>query len=377
MTARIRLEAGGHPRQGTPLALDLEPGRMPDGPCVLEPGGIPAQVSNGRLMTVLPGAETGSSVTYDIVPGGGGGMTAVEKPGALEFRESGKLVTGYLYKPECGYQYVSKPYFYPLNLDGISLSRPVSRSGEPDPENLDHPHHRSLWVAFGDVNGAEIWNEPEGHGFQKHIKFEGIFQGPAAAGFQALLEWTSADGRRLATEKRSFTAWRAAGAGRLLDLTVRFEASAGPVRLGDTKEGGFCSVRLQEELQGDRTGVITNSNGGHAEKECWGHRAAWVDYSGTLAGKKVGIAILDHPDSFRYPTHWHVRDYGLFAANPFGLSHYGTGWLKDGSYTIPAGDSLVFRYRVYLHEGDSYSSRVADRWMDFAYPPFAEAVTGK
>jgi hypothetical protein len=252
----------------------------------------------------------------------------------------------------------------------------VPRTGEPDPQDLDHPHHRSLWVAFGDVNGAEIWNEPEGHGYQKHIKFDGIFQGPAAAGFTAGLEWTDSKGKRLATETRKFTVWRSVGGGRLMDLTVKFTASAGPVRLGDTKEGGFCAVRLQEELRADRTGTITNSNGGHAEKECWGHRASWVDYSGTLTGKKVGIAIMDHPESFRFPTHWHVRDYGLFAANPFGLSHYGTGWLKDGSYTIPAGDSLTFKYRVYLHEGNCAEARVGERWIDFAYPPFLEK-TGK
>jgi len=377
MAVKLVLETGGHLRRGTPITIGLEPGTMPDGPCVLEPGDIPAQVSGNRLMAVIPAADAGVSLAYDIVPGGGGGMTVIEKPGMLEFRESGKLVTGYMYRPDCGYQFVSKPYFYPLNLNGDSLSRPVPRAGEPDPEDLDHPHHRSLWVAFGDVNGAEIWNEPEGHGYQKHIKFERIFHGPAAAGFKALLEWTSAGGKRLATETRSFTAWRSTAGGRLFDLTVKFEASAGAVRLGDTKEGGFCAVRLQEEMRADRTGVITNSNGGHGEKECWGHRASWVDYSGTLAGKKLGLAILDHPESFRFPTHWHVRDYGLFAANPFGLSHYGTGWLKDGSYTIPAGESLVFKYRVFLHEGDCNTANVADRWIDFAYPPFVEPAAAK
>jgi len=376
MPIKIRIDAGGHNRRGTPISMELGPGLVPDGPGLLAPGDIPAQVSASRLLAVIPGLESGASATYEFIPGGGGGMTATEKPGSLEFHESGELVTGYRFRPDCGFQYVSKPYFYPLNLGGKCLSRPVPPSGEPDPD-LDHPHHRSLWTAFGDVNGAEIWNEPEGHGFQNHLRFDSIFQGPAAAGFTAHLEWTSAGGKRLATEKRSFTAWRSTGGGRLLDLSVVLEATGGPVKLGDTKEGGFCAVRLQEELRGDRTGLITNSNGGHREQECWGHRASWVDYSGTLRGRKVGLAIMDHPESFRYPTHWHVRDYGLFAANPFGLSHYGTGWLKDGSYTIPPGESLAFRYRLYLHDGDCTLSRVADRWADFAYPPFAEAVPGK
>jgi hypothetical protein len=132
-------------------------------------------------------------------------------------------------------------------------------------------------------------------------------------------------------------------------------------------------VRVREPLQGDRTGLLTNAWGGVGEADVWGQRSPWIDYSGTLEKKKVGIAILDHPASFRYPTHWHARDYGLCTANPFAWHDYGTGWSQDGSHTISKGGSITFRYRVYLHAGDCRSARVAAHWLDFAHPPKQQA----
>ena len=116
---------------------------------------------------------------------------------------------------------------------------------------------------------------------------------------------------------------------------------------------------------------MTTAFGGQTESEIWGYRSPWLDNSGTLEGRKVGIAIFDHPSSFRHPTHWHARDYGLIGANPFAWHDYGTGWSLDGSYTIKEGMSLPFKYRLFLHDGDCESAKVAGRWIDYAFPPKA------
>ena len=87
-------------------------------------------------------------------------------------------------------------------------------------------------------------------------------------------------------------------------------------------------------------------------------------------GKTVGIAILNHPDSFRYPTTWHVRDYGLFAANPFGWNDFGRA--ESGEYTLPEGESISFRYRVILHEGDTAAADIASAFAGYATPPTIE-----
>ena len=123
-----------------------------------------------------------------------------------------------------------------------------------------------------------------------------------------------------------------------------------------------------------RTGRITNVYGGWNEAETWGKAAHWCDYSGTVAGSPAGIAVMDHPLSFRYPTHWHVRNYGLMTANPFGYAAY-TGGVKDGRHTLNAGDTLAFRYRVALHRHSCADAQINGRYLDYVAPPRVTVTT--
>src|SRR6266536_6018548 len=105
------------------------------------------------------------------------------------------------------------------------------------------------------------------------------------------------------------------------------------------------AVRLAETMKGKAgRGHIINS-AGVREDDTWGKRAEWCDYYGPVDGKTVGVAILDDPRNPRHPTSWHVRDYGLFAANPFGLHDFDASQPpKAGDYTLPAGGTVTFRY---------------------------------
>jgi len=146
------------------------------------------------------------------------------------------------------------------------------------------------------------------------------------------------------------------------------------VRFGDTKEGGICSVRVAAPMEADRTGKIENAYGGVNEAETWGKRAPWCDYSGIVEGHRVGVAVFDHPGNFRYPTYWHVRNYGLMTANPFGLSHFLAPAEAEGSHVLPKGETLAFRYGVCVHAGDAAEGRVRDRYLDWIYPPSARVA---
>jgi hypothetical protein len=116
---------------------------------------------------------------------------------------------------------------------------------------------------------------------------------------------------------------------------------------------------------------ITNSEG-QTNSEAWGKPAAWCDYSAPIDGAMVGISIFDHPAGFRHPTYWHVRTYGLFAANPFGLRHFLGDQEGKGRFTLPAGESVTFRYRLLIHPGDVAQAKVADWYAEYADPPQVE-----
>lgn len=111
-------------------------------------------------------------------------------------------------------------------------------------------------------------------------------------------------------------------------------------------------------------GKIVNSEG-QVDGKAWGRPAAWVDYHGPVGGDTVGIAILNHPSSFRFPTYWHVRTYGLFAANPFGLSDF-PDTTKSGEYTLAKGEEITLRYRVLFHRGDEKEGKVAEVFSCYA-----------
>jgi hypothetical protein len=111
---------------------------------------------------------------------------------------------------------------------------------------------------------------------------------------------------------------------------------------------------------------MVNASGASGEKGIWGKRSNWVDYYGRVAGEDVGLAMFDHPSNLRAPTYWHARAYGLLAANPFGVRPFTGDRRQDGRYTIPAGDSLILRYRVLIHHGNPSEAGVAEAYRQFA-----------
>ena len=98
----------------------------------------------------------------------------------------------------------------------------------------------------------------------------------------------------------------------------------------------------------------------------WGTRGKWTTLEGTVDGRPVTIAILDHPGNVGFPTYWHARGYGLCGVNPFGEHDFHNDKARDGSLTIPAGSSLTFRYRVVIHAGAADRARIEQLFADFA-----------
>jgi len=173
-------------------------------------------------------------------------------------------------------------------------------------------------------------------------------------------------------EESTFTFYNVSEKGYVFDVAVKFRASEGKVVFGDTKEGGIVSVRMATSIDVPRGGTIVNSFGGINEGEAWGKKAHWCDYYGPTEGKTAGIAIMDHPTNLRHPTNWHVRNYGLMTANCFGLSQFYGNKAVNGDHTLEAGAELVFRYRLYVHDGTTAEADVGGKYHDFINPPAVE-----
>ncbi|MBI4877602.1 MAG: PmoA family protein, partial [Acidobacteria bacterium] len=169
-------------------------------------------------------------------------------------------------------------------------------------------------------------------------------------------------GKALLTESRDMTFYPGPKL-RIIDFHITL-AAVQDVTLGDTKEGAFA-IRLAENFTERKGGKIVNAEGLTGMVNTWGKRSDWVDYTGEVDGERLGVAMFDHPANPRHPAYWHVRDYGLFALNPFGRQAFDPN-LEESQWKLPAGGKIEFRWRVVIHPGDALTGRVADLYREYA-----------
>jgi hypothetical protein len=289
------------------------------------------------------------------------GVKITQGANTVRVEINGGLFTEYYF------QDVPRPYFYPvIGPDDLPMTRNWPMKN-PENEEHDHPHHRSLWYGHGAVNGIDFWSETNGTGKIIHDGFTEIKSGAKVGVIKSRDKWVAPDGHVVCTDDRTFRVYNHPG-GRLFDFEITLHASKGEVTFGDTKEGSMA-MRLAEtmRLKGKvGSGHIVNSEGVR-DGDTWGKHADWCDYYGPVNGKIVGVAIFDNPKNPRHPTTWHVRDYGLFAVNPFGWHDFEKKPAGAGDFTIPAGQSATFRYRFFLHEGNEQQAKVAEMYQEYVH----------
>jgi hypothetical protein len=301
------------------------------------------------------------------VRGGEPVVTVSEEPDGATVYVDGEVFTRYLKRSG------TRPVLWPLNgPTGAPVTRRYPVAGRGPGEETDHIHHRSVWIGYEGINGGDFWTEPEPgatrhfeNGTVAHREFVRLDSNDRIAVIGTRNDWLDASGSAIAHDQRLLQFGATADA-RWIDYRIQLWSNDQPLTIGDTKEGMFA-VRVASTMRVDAKegGRIVNSRG-QINEDAWGKQAEWVDYHGPVEGERVGIAIFAHPKSKLGLPHWHVRPYGLFAANPFGKAAYTGNAGDDGSRTIPAGEKVDLRYRIYLHRGDEREGKVAEAYQAFA-----------
>jgi hypothetical protein len=309
-------------------------------------------------------------------------VKANERERRVDVLVEGQPFTAYIWP-----QRLAKPVLYPIRTASghlVTRSFPLEpRAGERD----DHPHQVGLWFNHGDVNGVDFWNNSEARTAEERAKMGSIrqvsiekAQGGEGSGLLAVaLQWVMPDGSTVLDEKVRFSF--AAGPGRrAIDRIGALTAGTRRVAFTDNKEGVFA-MRVARSLEHpskdsvtftdaagrptpvkkmDNAGVsgLYTSSEGLTGDAVWGKRARWMALSGQVDGEDVVLLMLDHPKNPGFPTHWHARGYGLFAANPLGAKVFSEG-KEELNLALEPGQGTTFRHRLVVLTG-SFSAAQAE-----------------
>ena len=309
---------------------------------------FPASPAEGGILAVLT-AEKGETLVLEAGSEACGLCKADVRTenAAVALSVNGNSFAEYVFDSD-----FPKPHLGPVtDNSGNSFTR-------CDRMHKEHPHQRSIIIAIGDVNGVDCWNEPADCGFVRNEKIYDAVSSSAYAAFTAQNRWTDHDGNPLMLENTRYTVYNQSEDCRTLDISITFTAEFGDVVFGATKEAGPLGIRLRDELRADiGGGTLCNSRGGVGENECWGKEAEWCDYHGPVDGiGEMGVTVYDNPMNERYPTAWHIRAYGLFAANNL--------YFKGG-YTLKAGESITYKYRILFRRREMSAEELAERYENY------------
>ncbi len=310
----------------------------------------------------------------------GKGFTADKSPAGVVVKYDGQPFAEYVITE------ANKPYLFPVyGPTGKSMTRAYPMK-KVEGEQTDHYHHRGIVFGHQEINGFDSWMErgsavgdtPDDKlnekqkaslakamtklGFIRHLGFKEIKADAKQAVIVTENVYENAKGEKSVTEIRRLT-FRVEGDTRLIDWDQEFIATEGEVKFGDAKDAGL-SIRVPTSMAVDtkQGGHIVTSTG-ITDKDAWSKRAPWVDYYGPVDGETLGVAMLNHPSSFRFPTSWHVRTYGLFTANCFGTLDKND---PNGPHTLKKGEKLALRHRFVFHKGDVKAANIAAAFEQYA-----------
>lgn len=303
------------------------------------------------------------------------------------------LYDGHLLTAYCYFDSTEKPVLFPIKtLSGNTVTRgyPIApRAGE----RTDHPHHVGLWLNYESVNGLDFWNNSTAipqerkhlYGSVKHQKIVSSSAKGDRAELETQSHWVDASGNVLLEETTRFVFTKQGSNNFIIDRFCVLKGVAGEVVFKDVKDG-MLGLRLARSLEmpskqedkfvdaqgnitavkkmdnSEVTGMYINREGVKGD-DVWGKRSRWACLNGTKDGEKISIVLIDHPANPGYPTYWHARGYGLFAANPLGQKVFSEG-KEELNFTLRKQQTANFKYRVVIHSGSTIAAAEIDKLME-------------
>lgn len=307
------------------------------------------------------------------------GFTIEELPGdGVRVLHQGKPFAEYIVNQG------NKPFLWPVyGPTGKAMTRDYPMK-TVEGEAHDHVHQRGISFGHEGIGGADSWaekatfeggiNDPKrgeanrkrlaSVGSIKHREYTKLAADEHHASVSSICDYLDAQGKKLMSEERHLV-FHVIDGSRVLDINQDLIASYGDVKIDDKKDSGlYIRVPTSMSVETKLGGRIIN-DAGQVDDDTWSKPARWVAYYGPVNGEVVGVSILNHPSSFRHPTRWHVRGYGLFTANPFASQQYDKT-LPDAGFTLKSSERLKLRHRFIFHKGDEKQANIAEAYDAYA-----------
>ena len=378
---RITVSAGEVDRHGSTARVEPPPGAA-NGPWLIRPvGGEPqdeytaVQGPDGRMWFDVYDLKAGESRTYEVVGKGTG------HPKGFDFqvlRKDGVLsvVVTREFKPSEVLRYQAAksplPAGYEPQLQRGGYIHPVfTPRGVPVTDDYppNHKHHHGIWSPWTKTvfegRAPDFWNMGEKKGTVKVVGEPEVWSAGVYAGFRTahrMIDLTAPGGPKPAIDEQwDVTAYASRMGGlesNVFDLVItQTTASDSPLALPKFHYGGL-GFRGHRQWDGKPNCKFLTSEGKTREN---GNetRAKWCHVGGLVDGKPAGVAILCHPDNFRFPQPVRLHpDEPFFCFAPSQL----------GDWSIEPGKPYVAKYRFVVSDGEPDAAEIERLWRDYASP---------
>ena len=292
----------------------------------------------GKILIMLTGC-------FLIMPASAAKLTAERRGSKINVSIDGKFFTSYVFSEDEKY-----PFFYPVN-------GPLTGGSVTSMRNAVYPHHTSLFFGCDMVNGGNYWQEGLERGRIISVNARIEKEGGDTVLITDECIWSRPGAVSPVKDTRKYIITAPSAGKTFIDVEITMHTLM-DVRIKKTNHSLF-SARLAADISVTNGGTMINAEGDMNEKDTFGKRSPWIDFSGSRGNNVEGLAILQHPSNPWFPAPWFTRDYGFISPTPMYWPENGEEtFLKDGSKLVP-------KYRVIVHSGDHKQADIAGEYKKY------------